>query len=121
MLATNPGDRSHCLEAFKGHQNVFLTDANSPELDLAILASCNHTIYDYGTFGMWYVARVRTHLSLYYGLSSTKRAGILAGGKVIHANGYCPENKRIETSELAMSEHFSGWKTLNAQTFEQLL
>jgi hypothetical protein len=27
-------------------------EAGSPESDLALLASCNHTIFDYGTYGL---------------------------------------------------------------------
>jgi galactoside 2-L-fucosyltransferase 1/2 len=26
---------------------------NSPAQDLAIMAACNHSIIDYGTYGMW--------------------------------------------------------------------
>ena len=28
-------------------------DLNVRDLDLAIASNCNHTIYDYGTFGFW--------------------------------------------------------------------
>merc|ERR1712013_358859 len=38
--------------------------------DLAILSMCNHTIVDYGTFGLW--------------------AGLLAGGRIIVPTGYSP-------------------------------
>ena len=37
-------------------------------VDLAVLALCNHTIVDYGTFGLW--------------------AGLLAGGKIVLPSGY---------------------------------
>ena len=36
-------------------------------VDLAVLASCNHSIVDYGTFGMW--------------------AGLLAGGRIVLPQG----------------------------------
>ena len=42
--------------------------SSSYGVDLAVLALCNHTIMDYGTFGMW--------------------AGLLAGGKIILPVGY---------------------------------
>jgi galactoside 2-L-fucosyltransferase 1/2 len=44
------------------HFNIVLSDdlqketaskEPSPEFDMAILAKCNHTITDYGTFGFW--------------------------------------------------------------------
>ena len=54
VLATNPGDRAWTQEVFKAHPNVILTNVVFSSLDLAILSMCNHTIYDYGTFGMWY-------------------------------------------------------------------
>ena len=37
-------------------------------VDLAVLSSCNHSIVDYGTFGLW--------------------AGLLAGGKIVLPQGY---------------------------------
>lgn len=46
-----------CQKHFKTMSNVFviskLLQNSTPELDMAILASCNHTIIDYGTFGEW--------------------------------------------------------------------
>lgn len=45
-----------CTKAFQGRRNVYISGSkrrNSPALDLAILASCNHSIFDYGTFGGW--------------------------------------------------------------------
>ena len=31
----------------------FTSESNSPELDMSILAACNHSIVDYGSFGFW--------------------------------------------------------------------
>ena len=42
--------------------------ANSYGVDLAVLSRCNHSIVDYGTFGMW--------------------AALLAGGKIVLPLGY---------------------------------
>ncbi|KAJ8959525.1 hypothetical protein NQ314_006262 [Rhamnusium bicolor] len=45
-----------CWKKFGIKKNIYVTSKhhkNSPALDLAILASCNHSIYDYGTFGQW--------------------------------------------------------------------
>lgn len=62
-------DPSWCWKVFGRKGNVYVTSRhhkNSPALDLAILASCNHSIYDYGTFGEW--------------------GAILAGGETIYYN-----------------------------------
>nr|CAI5861711.1 unnamed protein product [Callosobruchus analis] len=58
-----------CWKKFGYKSNVYVASKhqrNSPALDLAILASCNHSIYDYGTFGEW--------------------GAILAGGETIYYN-----------------------------------
>lgn len=62
-------DPSWCKRKFSRKNNVYITSKsyrNSPALDLAILASCNHSIFDYGTFGEW--------------------GAILAGGETIYYN-----------------------------------
>ena len=33
--------------------NIFYSEGNSPEVDLSILASCNHSVMTVGTFGWW--------------------------------------------------------------------
>ena len=48
--------------------NPAFTGAISYGADLAVLSLCNHTIVDYGTFGLW--------------------AGLLAGGKIVLPAGY---------------------------------
>lgn len=58
-----------CQKNFGKRGNVYVTSKlhpNSPALDLAILASCNHSLFDYGTFGEW--------------------GAILAGGETIFYN-----------------------------------
>ena len=40
-------------------------------MDLCLLAMCNHSIIDYGTFGLW--------------------AGLLAGGQILLPRGYSAE------------------------------
>ncbi|CAG9818396.1 unnamed protein product [Phaedon cochleariae] len=49
-------DLSWCRNAFSGKGNVYINKmglGNSAVVDLALMASCNHTIYDYGTYGDW--------------------------------------------------------------------
>ncbi|GFG32822.1 hypothetical protein Cfor_07352 [Coptotermes formosanus] len=36
-----------------GDDDVVVMRNNSPAQDLAIMAACNHSIVDYGTYGMW--------------------------------------------------------------------
>lgn len=58
-----------CQERFGSMSNTYVASKNVPNvaaLDLAILASCNHTIFDYGTYGSW--------------------GAILAGGETIYYN-----------------------------------
>lgn len=62
-------DHVWCLEHFRRKKNVVVVKkkvSNSASLDLAILASCNHSIIDYGTFGIW--------------------GAILAGGETVYYN-----------------------------------
>jgi galactoside 2-L-fucosyltransferase 1/2 len=41
-----------CKRELNG-DNVVVMKTNSPAQDLAIMAACNHSIIDYGTYGMW--------------------------------------------------------------------
>ena len=64
-------DQEWCAQQFGEFKDVFMVptsqhEKNSVALDLAILAACNHTIFDYGTFGEW--------------------GAILAGGEVVVYN-----------------------------------
>lgn len=45
-------DLSWCRKHLLGEKDVVIA-GKSPAHDLALLASCNHTIIDYGTFGYW--------------------------------------------------------------------
>ncbi|KAF2893836.1 hypothetical protein ILUMI_12339 [Ignelater luminosus] len=49
-------DNKWCIKQFSDKSNVFVVGEhfrNSPYLDLAVLAACNHSIFDYGTYGGW--------------------------------------------------------------------
>ena len=59
-------------------------------LDLAVLSLANHTIMDYGTFGLW--------------------AGLLAGGSILAPTGY--------TIGAAMTPDMVWWKVANMSTVE---
>lgn len=74
-------DPIFCHLHFNRKSNVYITSKmqpNSPSLDLAILASCNHSIFDYGTFGEW-GAILAGGETVYYNLSrhSSARVGQL--------------------------------------------
>lgn len=81
-------DPNWCWKTFSYKENVYVTgrpQKNSPELDMAILASCNHTIYDYGTFGEW--------------------GAILAGGETIYYN-------LSQRSTARVGEYLKNWYTI---------
>ena len=53
----------------------FLDFSTDPGEDLALLSACNHTIFDYGTFGLL--------------------AAFLSGGEVIQASGYSKKEHQV--------------------------
>ncbi|CAG9768176.1 unnamed protein product [Ceutorhynchus assimilis] len=64
-------DPTWCYQEFGNRENVYVTSygtekLNSPAEDMAVMAACNHTIIDYGTFGEW--------------------GSILAGGETVYCN-----------------------------------
>ncbi|XP_066149727.1 galactoside 2-alpha-L-fucosyltransferase SEC1-like [Euwallacea fornicatus] len=62
-------DPKWCFNHFGKFKDVFVASYNSnntPAQDLAIMSSCNHSIFDYGTFGEW--------------------GSILAGGETVYYN-----------------------------------
>ncbi|KAL3279745.1 hypothetical protein HHI36_017253 [Cryptolaemus montrouzieri] len=49
-------DPKWCIKQFAGNTKAYITGTtkpNTPALDLAVLSSCNHSIFDYGTYGQW--------------------------------------------------------------------
>ncbi|XP_017772297.1 PREDICTED: galactoside 2-alpha-L-fucosyltransferase 2-like isoform X2 [Nicrophorus vespilloides] len=82
-------DPAWCHDNLNMRPNVFVssrTIPNAPALDLAILASCNHSIFDYGTFGIW--------------------GAILAGGDTIYFN-------LTKHSSARVGRLLSNWTPLN--------
>lgn len=62
-------DPKWCSEKFSNRNNIYIASRNglnSPGQDLSLLASCNHSVFDYGTFGAW--------------------GAILAGGETVYYN-----------------------------------
>ena len=69
LFIMSSDDLNWCQKHFSHYPNVYFTGkGNSPTLDLAILSSCNHSIFTVGTFGLW--------------------SAILTGGEVILAEGF---------------------------------
>ena len=110
MVTTNPKDLSWCRLQFKKFPNVYFTgDAYPSELgpshtgmdtvayDMATMARCNHTIYDYGTYGFW--------------------CAFLAGGRTIHAHGYCPKHLFFDKLFEETTKLLPGWKTMHARDY----
>ena len=52
MFVVVSDDPVWCERELHG-DDVVVMKTNSPEQDLAIMAACNHSIIDYGTYGMW--------------------------------------------------------------------
>jgi galactoside 2-L-fucosyltransferase 1/2 len=45
-------DPKWCEHELRG-DDVVVIKTNSPVQDLAIMSACNHSIIDYGTYGLW--------------------------------------------------------------------
>ena len=73
--------QSSLARLFIAFINNFL-GGSSPEEDLALLSSCNHTLIGYGTFGLWggFIAGGEVVLpetiKLYQGTASETAAGV---------------------------------------------
>jgi galactoside 2-L-fucosyltransferase 1/2 len=52
MFVVVSDDPEWCDRELHGDDVVVMRN-NPPALDLAFMAACNHSIIDYGTFGMW--------------------------------------------------------------------
>ncbi|CAH1114379.1 unnamed protein product [Psylliodes chrysocephalus] len=86
FISDNP---NWCFGEFGAKKNVYVTGRgtkHSPELDVAIMASCNHSIIDYGTFGQW--------------------GALLAGGETVYY-----EISPKYPSDL-LGKHLSNWHTI---------
>ena len=52
MFVVVSDDPKWCERELRG-DDVMVMKTNSPGQDLAIMAACNHSIIDYGTYGVW--------------------------------------------------------------------
>jgi galactoside 2-L-fucosyltransferase 1/2 len=52
MFVVVSDDPMWCERELRG-DDVVVMKTNSPVQDLAIMAACNHSIIDYGTYGVW--------------------------------------------------------------------
>ena len=69
---------------------MFVLDADMPGYDLCLMAACNHSIHDYGTFGTW--------------------GSLLAGGDVITATGTSQEVDTEVNKNKLCSAHIGAFK-----------
>lgn len=53
VFVVGSDDTKYIKGEFKGRPDVIFVPGKSPEEDMAILASCNHSIITVGTFGFW--------------------------------------------------------------------
>ena len=80
------------------HREAHMNSTDGVGFDLCVLASCDHSIHTYGTFGLW--------------------GSLLAGGDVIVAKG-TSYNTTTEEDEIYMRAAMPGWlyiDTRNNQT-----
>lgn len=68
LFVVTSDDPGWCSKSFSHKDNVVVV-SNSVLQDFAILASCNHTIIDYGTFGTW-LALLAGGETVYYNLTT---------------------------------------------------
>jgi len=52
MFVVVSDDTKWCERELRG-DDVVVIKTNAPAQDLAIMAACNHSIIDYGTYGIW--------------------------------------------------------------------
>ncbi|KAK3085586.1 hypothetical protein FSP39_005717 [Pinctada imbricata] len=68
-------DLDWCYQNIKNDDVVFIPKGNPPELDMAILAQCNHTLMTVGSYGWW--------------------VAWLVGGTTIYYSGYPTPNSKL--------------------------
>lgn len=76
-------DRKYIENIFANDTDVILAPGSPKELDMAVLASCNHSIITFGTFGFW--------------------TGYLAGGLVLYPNHTLTKNYPLQREWYEMS------------------
>lgn len=88
MFILTSDDPAWCTTTFELRENVYVasTKTRTPEEDMALMASCNHSIFDFGNYGMW--------------------GALLAGGEVIYY-----KNKVLMG---AFEELLSNWHHIDA-------
>ncbi|KAJ9574572.1 hypothetical protein L9F63_008268 [Diploptera punctata] len=69
-------DPSWCEKKLKA-SDTFVLKGNSPEQDLSIMANCNHTLFDYGTYGTWGALLAGGDTYLYTVAYNTEMASLL--------------------------------------------
>ena len=80
LYIVSSDDSKWCKETFKSKERKFFFTADARnkdnlavrDLDMTIAANCNHTIYDYGTFGFWGAYLAGGHTILAQNMSPTK-------------------------------------------------
>ena len=76
---------------------------NDRDVDLAIAASCNHTIYDYGTFGFWGAYLAGGHTILAHHMGPVENFGV---AKVKPAD--IPNWEFMEAFNISKTLHYPG-------------
>ncbi|KAJ9576431.1 hypothetical protein L9F63_006644, partial [Diploptera punctata] len=75
-------DPSWCEKKLKSN-DTFVLKGNSAEQDLSIMANCNHTIFDYGTYGKWGALLTGGDTYLYNVETNKKLASLLPNSHLV--------------------------------------
>lgn len=65
LFVVGSDDLKWCKENMKDEDTVFIPPGNSPEMDIAILTNCNHTVVTVGSYG-WWTAWLINGKTIYY-------------------------------------------------------
>lgn len=89
LFVVGSDDLKWCKENMKDEDIVFIPPGNSPEMDIAILTNCNHTVVTVGSYGWW--------------------TAWLINGKTIYYKGFPTPNSQLAKLFNAEDYYFPQW------------
>ena len=89
LFVVGSDDLNWCRENLKEADIVFIPPGSSPEMDVAILTNCNHTVVTVGTYGWW--------------------TAWLINGKTIYYKGFPRPNSRLAAMFKAEDHFLPKW------------
>ncbi|XP_048731279.1 galactoside alpha-(1,2)-fucosyltransferase 2-like isoform X2 [Ostrea edulis] len=89
LFVVGSDDLKWCKENLKEDDTVFIPPGSSPEMDVAILTNCNHTVVTVGSYGWW--------------------TAWLINGKTIYYKGFPTPNSNLAALFKAEDYYLPGW------------